>query len=139
MPAELRHFIERSLRALQVEAAPCYAQLCERLCGRRLRIGGDGAPIVLVFTRNAVSCLDARGPADVDLRVDRMTLLALADGEITLEDALRRDALVVRGRVADLADAFDGLTWYLRGGVRCPSFPTLLAAYRMPQPEEQWS
>jgi hypothetical protein len=133
---ELRDFIERSLRALAVEAAPCYAQLCERLRGRRLRIGGDGAPLVLAFGAHAVVSLDAREPADVDLHVDRTTLLALVDGELTLEEALRRDGLVMRGRVADLADAFDGLTSYVRGGVRCPSFPTLLAAYRMCRPEQ---
>ena len=138
MPPDLRRFVEQSLRALAREAPAFYVRLCATLAGRRLLVGGDGEPFALCFRSEIVMTVPPDGSEDVYLAVSRRTMLALVDGEVTLEDALRQDCLAVRGRLTHVADLFDGLLIYLRGGIRCPSFPPLLSEFRRSTPASNY-
>lgn len=130
MPRELRHFVERSLRILDREAPAFFIRLCEMLDGRRMAVADETSVFALHFTRDAVACLAPDGSEDVRVVVNAATLLALIDGELTLENALRQERLGVRSPVGVAADVFDGLVVYVRGAVRCPSAPRLLVEFR---------
>jgi hypothetical protein len=130
VPFDLRYLVEESLRALASEAPAFYSRLGSALCGRRLHISGEGEAFALDFADGLVRSVTPDGSEDVHLTVDRRTILALVDAELTLEEALYQDRLVVRGNLTEVVDLFDGLLIYLRGGIRCPSFPRLLSDFR---------
>ena len=130
MPPDLRRFIEQSLGALEREAPAFHLPLCATMRGRRLSVAGDGDPFALCFDASVVSSADTDGSEDVHLRVGNRTLLALVDGELSLEAALREDSLELRGRVTHVANTFDALQIYVRGVIRCPSQPQLLTTFR---------
>jgi hypothetical protein len=134
VPPDLRQFVEGSLDTLAREAPAFHSRLCVTLLGRRLRVRGDGEPFALHFGRGLVASVPPDGSEDLHLSVDRRSLLALVDGELTLEDALRQDRLELRGDLRHVVDLFDGLLIYLRGGIRCPSFPQLLSDFRASKP-----
>jgi len=132
VPPDLRQFVERSLSALARDAPAFYSRLCATLLGRRLLVRGDGEPFALDFERGIATIEAPDGSEDLYLGIGHRTILALVDGEVTLEEALRQDRLVLRGSLTRVADVFDGLLIYLRGGIRCPSFPQLLSDFRAP-------
>jgi hypothetical protein len=85
------------------------------------------------FERLAVARGRAAGGAPaIDVRTTRATVLALIDAELSLVDAVLADHLSLRGALPDLLAFHEGLTTYVHGAVRAPSFPALLAAYRRP-------
>ena len=130
MPRDLRAFVRDSILVLEREAPAFYASFAAALRGRRLLVSGDGDPFTLAFSTRAVEFVRSDGSAELCLRVDRPTILALVEADLALEDALRLDRLMVRGNLENVVDLFDGLSVYLRGAVRCPSFPALLSAFR---------
>ena len=130
---DLRTFLERSLTVLAREAPESYRRLCGALTGRRIRVDDGERPFALRFDAGAVLCADADGQESIFAGIDRPTVLSLIDGAITLEGALRSDRLVVRAGVTDVAVAFEGLLVYVRGALRCPSFPDLLSEFRILQ------
>jgi hypothetical protein len=134
VPRDLRRFIEMSLSALKQEAPAFYVRLCDGLDGRTVDIRGDGEPFALSFCQSAARSGPAHGAADVRLAVDRSTILALVDGEVSLEDALEQDRLYVRGNLQHVLQVFEGLVTFVRGAIRCPSSPQLLADFRSSDP-----
>ena len=134
---DLRAFLERSLNLLAREAPGAYSRLCGTLAGRRLCVEGDGMAFTLRFDADAAVSRAALGDEEISISVDRRSILALVDGELTLEEALRQDRLVVRGAVADAARAFDALLIFVRGAIRCPSFPALLSEFRSSDSAEE--
>jgi hypothetical protein len=129
-PSSLRDFLERSLATLASEAPDSYARLSATLAGRRIGIAGDDRPFAVQFLAGRALFLESDGSEHVLARVDRSTLFGLLDGNLRLEEALRQDRLVIRANVDDAADAFDAMLIYLRGAMRCPSSPVLLAQFR---------
>jgi hypothetical protein len=134
---DLRVFLERSLALLASEAPGSYERLCHTLVGRRVCVDGDGQRFALRFEERGVDTLAASGTEDIFAGIDRSTILALVDGAMTLDEALRDDRLVIRAEVAHAATAFDGLSIYLRGAIRSVSFPMLLAEFRSPTGDEE--
>jgi len=104
--------------------------VCSTLAGRRISVEGDDRPFAVQFSSTAAWFVEVDGQQHVVTRLEPSTVLALLDGDLRLEDALRNDLLVVRGSVRYAADVFDALMIYLRGAIRCPSSPSLLAQFR---------
>ena len=134
---DLRAFLAQSLALLAREAPGSYERLCHTLAGKRVCVDGDGQRFALRFESHGVETVTASGAENLCAGVDRSTILALIDGAITLDQALRDDDLLIRARVADAATLFDGLSIYLRGAIRCVSFPMLLAEFRAPNGDEE--
>jgi len=65
----------------------------------------------------------------VDLRASRSIILALADGRLTLLDAVISGDLFLRGTSEDLIAFHDALTAYLKGAMRCAGFAELRDDY----------
>ena len=127
---ELRSFLDRSFVIFGREAPGAYGRLCQALAGLRMRVTDGDAQFAL---RSEAQCMvsdDAQGDEPILVTIERDTLLALADGAVSIEEALRADGLFVRASVPHAAITFDALSIYLNGAIRCRSFPALLADFR---------
>ena len=133
-PPDLRTFLDRSFEVLAYEAPDASSRLGHALAGldlcvidgdRRFAVRHDGSRLL----SDAIS-----GDEPVITSIDRATILALVDGVLSLEDAVRQDRLLVRASPPHCARVFDALSSYVRGAVRCPSFPALLADFRSTTP-----
>lgn len=123
-------FVERSLQVLQQEMPDAYYLLCGMLAPRELLLVVDGEQTPLAFTPSAARLLPAPQQPLVTLRTGRRVILDVIDARLTLQEAVAANAIVLQGAVDELALFHDALLTYVRGGVRCPSFPHLLARFR---------
>lgn len=137
-PSDLRTFVERSLIALEYEAPASYRRLCGALAGQRVGISADGRQFALDCNGRTITAGPADGREGIVLGTDRETILALIDGVLSLEDALRKDRLIARGGVTLAVRTFDALLIYLRGAVRCPSLPPMLEQFRAAGSSEEY-
>jgi hypothetical protein len=102
------------------------------LAGQNTRLLIEGEPLDLIFREDQVSIFprsDDQAP-DTTLETSWQTVLDLADGKLSLDQAVLSNAVAVKGEVATVAHFYDGLHTYLSGAVRCPSFPLLLEHFR---------
>jgi len=100
------------------------------LNGRRVQIQSGAERFSLHFENGWVD-FESPGPADdVLFGATRSTILALADGQTTLERALDEGAIELRGTVEHVLDFYEGLLMFAGGAVRCPNFPHLLLEFR---------
>lgn len=116
-------------RALPWAAARMDAALGDRLV--ELSAEGESAWVTARsgVTRVFVAPPDGRRPA-VTLHTSRRAIVALADGDDTLLDAVLSGRVVLRGDVADLVAVHDALMAFLQGAVRAPDFVETLVAFR---------
>ena len=128
--AEFSEFLSRSLELIEEEAPTSHRALGRALAGHAVRISVDAPAAVLRFGTAGFAWLEGDAPAEVELRVDRQTLLDLIDARVSLEDSILEDRFHLRGPIDSIVWFDDGLLIYLDGAIRCPSFPTLLAEFR---------
>jgi hypothetical protein len=123
-------FLRRSLDALARERPDVARRLAAEIGPLAVAIEVDGDRALLSSDGRTVRCDQDARDAAVDVRADLTTLLALIDGETSLEDAVLAERVLLRGDAPDLARFHDALWLYLQGAVRAPSFPALLAELR---------
>ncbi len=133
--AGIRRYIKESLRLLRAECPDAYFLMCGQLAPRCVLLRIEGEAVLLGFDPAGVHVLAARhaGAAHlpaVELTTTRQTILDVIDARLTLAEAVLSDAILLKGHVDDLAIFHEGLITYLRGAVRCPSFPPLLDSFR---------
>lgn len=123
-------FIGASLATLREECPIAYGQLCALLAPREVLLLFEGEAVALAFAADAAELLpQPRNPA-VQLRSTRQAILDVIDARLTLGEAVLEDAILLQGAVEDLALFYEGMLTYVRGAVRSPSFPALLAHFR---------
>jgi len=127
-------FIAQSLDVLHREHPEAYLDLCQRMAPRQVLIYIDGEAVRLAFTAHDASLPSFLQYPGVTLRTSRLTLLDVIDGQLSLERAVFEEAIELQGHVTDLSAFYEGLSIYVRGAVRCPSFPFLLERYRRQVP-----
>jgi hypothetical protein len=143
-------FVGTSLELLRRQHPPAYAVLCSSMAGRRARLSISGESLALVFSAEHIAVerlvperIEA-GPAAADvphaagepelcLTTDWATILDLVDAQLSITDAVVCGQFDLRGEGRELARFYDALLTYLRGAVRCPSFPGLLDRLRAAQ------
>jgi hypothetical protein len=123
-------YIDQSLAILRRECPLAYLELCGRLASATIELRIDGDPVRLAFRPGSVERRTELPDPDVRLRTTRRTILAVLDARLTLEEAVRGGAVLLRGSSQDLTRFNDALLDYVRGAVRCPSFPALLDRFR---------
>lgn len=128
--ARFARFVGESLAALRAETPDAYAAMCGALAPRTLRLAVDGEVVTLRFATGAVVVGAAEDPAAVALQTSRETILAVIDAEHSLVSAALAGVLDLTGTPTDVAAFHDAFMLYLEGGVRAPSFPRLLGAFR---------
>lgn len=128
-PLEFAQLLDRSLALMAREAPRAYERLGDAFGASavRLEVGEERIAVRFAEKRHRLEA-SARGQSAL-VRVDRATILALADGELALLDAILCERLWLQGSV-DAVIHFDAaLLAYLDGALRCPSFPKLLREY----------
>lgn len=125
-------FVGISLEILQVECPPAYDRLCQQLAGQNTRLLIEGEPLDLIFREDQVSVVPSSDDLALDttLETSWKTVLDLADGKMSLDQAVLSNGVAVKGEVVTVAHFYEGLHVYLSGAVRCPSFPLLLEHFR---------
>jgi hypothetical protein len=126
-----RKFLETSLVLMAQECAPAYRYLCEVLAPRQVAILVDGEEVALAFAQDQATTLPLADAQPVlHLQMGRSTILDLTDGKFTLQEAILDGAVAVYGDLKDLVLFHEGWLTYMRGAIRCPSFPDLLERFR---------
>jgi hypothetical protein len=123
--------IAASLAALRAEHPAAYTQLARQMAGRQAQISIAGEDLTLTFTAEAISVAPGAAGEALRLTTDWATLLALVDAELSLVEAVLTGRCDLLGEARELAVFYDALLLYLRGGLRCPSFPALLDRMRL--------
>jgi hypothetical protein len=126
----LSWFIRQSFLILQGEFPQAYFLLCAQLAGREVLLVVGGEPVSLAFDIQRARFLDHPSDPDVRLETSHGVILAVIDAQLTLESAVLNGDILLQGTTQDLSLFHEGLLTYIRGGVRCPSFPLLLEQFR---------
>jgi hypothetical protein len=122
--------LTRSFEILRCECPEAYLRVCSSLRPLVVNLEVDRESVALSFERERVNIRAANASADVQASTTRATIARLHDGSSTITDEILSDAVLLTGRIDDLARFHEALLDYVRGAVRCPSFPALIAAYR---------
>ncbi len=133
---DFRSFLKRSLRLLWEQHPPSYQQMALALAGKRVLIEIDHEAIALRFADGTVYTEDPHGHFDVEARTSKAVILGLVDGQHTLMSTVLEDLFFLRGAMPELLAFHEGLTFYLQGAVRAPSFPGLLRRFRALEPSQ---
>jgi diacylglycerol O-acyltransferase / wax synthase len=112
-----------SFEVLRLECPAAFSHVCRRLASRTLALEVDGDTVVLAFRPNTVEVVPALERPDLRLSTTSDAILSILSARWTLEEAVRADAIVLNGGTEDLARFHDALLDYVRGAIRCPSFP----------------
>jgi hypothetical protein len=125
-------FLRESFEALRRERPAIYDEMCRVLQPRLARIDVDGGPVDVRFAGGEarVTRASRRATPAIEVRASRETILGMVDARWSLMSAIAEDRLSIHGFIDDLIAFHDGLTVYLHGAVRAPSFPDLLRRFR---------
>lgn len=133
--ARFARFLGASLSALRAEVPEAYTAMCGALAPRALRLEVDREVVTIRFDAGAVVEVPSSEPAAVLLRTSRTSILAVIDARHSLVSAILAGVLDLCGTPTDVAAFHDAFVRYLQGGVRAPSFPRILAAFRQVTPQ----
>ncbi|MGF1468140.1 MAG: hypothetical protein ACFCGT_18630 [Sandaracinaceae bacterium] len=128
--APLIALFDESVAELEARSPMHLARTAEALAGRRVEVRVGRARFAVEAARGSVrrTAPDLDAPLAVEA-TDRQ-LLALLDGERDLTEAAKAGALVLSGRLADLAAFHEALTAFLHGCVRASGSAARLERYR---------
>lgn len=127
------HWVRRGVVTLARELPWASARMGAALGARGVHLVVDGE-LAAVQWRDGAARVAERpspdAPPVVTLRTTRRTVIALADGDDALVDAVRAGRIVLRGAPGDLAAFHDALMAFLQGAVRAPGFAATLDDFR---------
>jgi hypothetical protein len=126
----MARFVEESLATLRHECPTAYVQLCTLLKPREVLMLIDSETITLTFDHMRVHILPQLRRPTLSLQTTRQTILDVVDDRLRINEAVLVDAILLQGDVDDLALFYEGLLTYVRGAIRCPTFPALLERFR---------
>jgi hypothetical protein len=107
-----------SLDVLAAEHPDAHAAMTARLAGLTIAITIDDRSTTLTYP--------PLGGHRVELATTSRAIAALLGGTESILDAVLADRVFVRAAPEHLERVHDAMSLYLRGAVRCPSFPELL-------------
>ncbi|HLV33541.1 MAG TPA: hypothetical protein VKY59_00445 [Spirillospora sp.] len=132
LPAEpgFTPLLETSFAVMSSECPEAYQRICQLLAGDEVGITIDAESLSVRFEAGQAVVLRTPQQPTVHVAATKQTLLDLIDARYTLEHAITRDLLHVRGKMNELIRFYEAVQLYIHGAVRCPSFPDLLSDYR---------
>ncbi|WP_437899293.1 sterol-binding-like protein [Sorangium sp. So ce124] len=126
--------LDESLATLARELPEAHARMCARLAGRTVRIEVDGEIFAAVFEGAAarVRRLGAEDDAgaDASITASRRAIRDVLEARRSLADAVLADEVEAVAPIDSLVEVLSGLSTYVHGAVRCPSFPRLLERFQ---------
>lgn len=124
-----RH-LEAALAAVGAEVPDLHRAAATALGGRVVTAEVDGERVEIVGEGEAIAVREAVAEPAVSARTSRTTICEILAGRCTVLEALRSDALDLRGRIEDLLALEYALQLFVQGAVRAPSLPGILVSYR---------
>jgi hypothetical protein len=122
--------IEASFGVLSRECPEAYLGVCRRLDTHEVHFTVNAEKVSVRFQMENAQVLRVAQQPTVYFLSTKQTLLDLVDAQFTLEHAIMRDLIHVRGKMNDLILFYESFQLYIQGAVRCISFPMLLSHYR---------
>ena len=123
--------LAESFRVLAAELPAAWERFCAALDGLAVEIAVDGERFTVRFVfRAATITTETSRPAEARIETTKATILDVLDARLSLHDAVMREALQLIAPLALLGPLHQGILAYVHGGVRCPSFPSLLRRFR---------
>ena len=129
-PPDVFALMKRSLDLLAHEAAPAEAALRTAIGPLRTRLRDETSARLFHLTPAGFALDSDASGADVEIGFDRALVLDLAEGRLTLEDALLADRLHARGEMEAMTRLHAALMVYLEGLLRAPGASALYDEYR---------
>lgn len=126
---DFRTSLEDALSSLQLEVPDAHRHLVHSLRGHVVRIDVEGCVVAISVEGRALN-LHSSDDATVECITDRIAIVRLADGEVTLEQAIWDNEVHLRGNVEELLAFYQALMIFLHGAVRSPAAPAQLARFR---------
>ncbi|MDC0683647.1 sterol-binding-like protein [Sorangium atrum] len=126
--------LDESFATLARELPEAYARMCARFAGKTVRIEVDGERFVAAFESAAarvrrVGTEDDVG-ADASITTSRRAIRDVLEARRSLSDAVLADEVEAVAPLDSLVEVLAGLSMYVHGAVRCPSFPRLLERFQ---------
>lgn len=132
-----KHYLEKSFQLLRQEQPQAYKYMTMTLRGHHLYLIVDKEKLRVSFkpAKPLISDFPKQKPKTEksglpQITTGRRTILKLIDGDYTFLEAVYNSELEFRGSPDDIIVLSRGLQWYLKGAVRCRSFPDLLSRFR---------
>jgi hypothetical protein len=122
-------FLDRAFAAMRDEVPHAYEAFTRRLAPLNLALEVDRELRWLVSEASPRLLRTSSARVDAELRTTQPVIRQLIEGELMLLDAIRSDALFIRGSTQNVAAAYEALISFFAGAARAPSVPCLLDAY----------
>jgi hypothetical protein len=128
-PPDVFDLMRRSLDTMAAEAPEAEAALRKAVGPIRARLATQGRTRLFHLTTAGFALDEADDPADVEIAFDRALVLDLAEGRLSLEEALLADRLGAKGSVDAVTRLHEALMIYLEGLLRAPGAAALYEEY----------
>jgi hypothetical protein len=128
-PPDVFDLMRRSLDVIAEEAPEAQAALRKAVGPIRTRLLTEGRARLLRTTPEGFALDETTDEAQVEIVFDRAIVLDLAEGRLTLEEALLADRLRATGPVDAVTRLHEALMIYLEGLLRSPSAAALYEEY----------
>ena len=133
----LRTLLDESFTVLRREVPEAHRLMCAELEGAGVAIRVDDESVVVTCdgTGMRVDEWSGREQPSAEIRTSREAILHVLNGKLAMANAVLTDAVRARASLETLVRLNRGLTMYVHGAVRAPSFPELLKRFEIgPQP-----
>lgn len=130
MAESVASLLRRSLDHLAAEVPESYRHLLGELGPLVIEIGVDDELFSLRRGTRLVVSNGGNGTASARIATSRAVIVSLLDAEVSLNEAVEADQVVVRGSLDDVVRAHDALIAYAHAAVRAPSASELLTALK---------
>ena len=128
-PPDVFDLMRRSLDTIAHETPEAEAALRATIGPIRARFYTGGRARLFHLTPAGFALDETDGAADVEIAFDRAIVLDLAEGRLTLEEALLDDRLGAKGPIGAVTRFHEGLMIYLEGLLRSPGAAALYEEY----------
>lgn len=125
-----RSYLTAALERIEVDAPGLYRRIGEHLGRRALSIEVDGEVVCLSAPGGRVTLEEGSIRAVVHACTTKAEIVALADGEALLEEAIVAERVHLVGAIDDLLACLDALSAFLNGAVRSPELGSLMGELR---------
>jgi hypothetical protein len=133
LPADFFGFLRTSLSRLAAEVPDAHRALAGAMGNLRARLVADGVARTIRFDFSDWTIYAEDSDVDLEVSFDREIIVDLIDGNLTMEDAIYRERLRMRGPIERIERFYDALLIYLEALTRTSGAPAMLQSYRQAQ------
>lgn len=126
--------LAESLKVLAEEVPAAHERMCARLAGKAVQIHVDEERFVVEIDEGGAGARIVRAgeglAAEALIETSKRAIADVIDARCSLAEAVLAGDVNAVAPLHRLVDILAGLSTYVHGAVRCPSFPRLLERFR---------